>query len=86
VILSRPRRGYAHLRARPRGALLTAINGFPSHWYSGLVATPAAADPTRSIQGIMTGIGFLGGGVIIKDGFNMCGISTAACRASSRNA
>jgi putative Mg2+ transporter-C (MgtC) family protein len=59
-------------------ALLTAINGFPSHWYGGLVATPAAADPTRSIQGIMTGIGFLGAGVIIKDGFTIRGISTAA--------
>jgi len=58
--------------------LLTAINGFPSHWYGGLSATPAAADPTRSIQGIMTGIGFLGAGVIIKDGFTIRGISTAA--------
>jgi len=59
-------------------ALLTAINGFPAHWYGGLVATPAAADPTRAIQGIMTGIGFLGAGVIIKDGFTIRGISTAA--------
>jgi putative Mg2+ transporter-C (MgtC) family protein len=59
-------------------ALLTAINGFPAHWYGGLVATPAAADPTRSIQGIMTGIGFLGAGVIIKDGFTIRGISASA--------
>ncbi|HXY58057.1 MAG TPA: MgtC/SapB family protein [Methylocystis sp.] len=58
--------------------LLTAINGFPGHWYGGLVTTPAAADPTRSIQGIMTGIGFLGAGVIIKDGFTIRGVSTAA--------
>jgi putative Mg2+ transporter-C (MgtC) family protein len=58
--------------------LLTAINGYPGHWYGGLAATPAAADPTRSIQGIMTGIGFLGAGVIIKDGFTIRGISTAA--------
>jgi len=58
--------------------LLTAINGFPGHWFGGLVATPAAADPTRSIQGIMTGIGFLGAGVIIKDGFTIRGVSTAA--------
>lgn len=58
--------------------LLTAINGFPAHWYGGLTATPAAADPTRAIQGIVTGIGFLGAGVIIKDGFTIRGISTAA--------
>jgi len=58
--------------------LLTAINGFPGHWYGGLAATPAVADPTRAIQGIMTGIGFLGAGVIIKDGFTIRGISTAA--------
>lgn len=58
--------------------LLTAINGFPSHWYGGLSATPAVSDPTRAIQGIVTGIGFLGAGVIIKDGFTIRGISTAA--------
>ena len=58
--------------------MLTAINGFPAHWYGGLVATPATADPTRAIQGVMTGIGFLGAGVIMKDGFTIRGLSTAA--------
>ncbi|MBI5261048.1 MAG: MgtC/SapB family protein [Bradyrhizobium sp.] len=58
--------------------LLTAINGFPAHWYGGMAPTPSAADPTRVIQGIMTGIGFLGAGVIIKDGFAIRGVSTAA--------
>lgn len=58
--------------------LLTAINGFPSNWYGGMAATPTTADPTRVIQGLMTGIGFLGAGVIIKDGFTIRGVSTAA--------
>lgn len=36
------------------------------------------ADPSRMAQGIMTGIGFLGAGVIIKDGFSVRGLTTAA--------
>jgi putative Mg2+ transporter-C (MgtC) family protein len=35
-------------------------------------------DPTRLAQGIMTGIGFLGGGVIIKEHFTVRGLTTAA--------
>ncbi len=36
------------------------------------------ADPTRMAQGIMTGIGFLGAGVIFKEGLNVRGLTTAA--------
>ena len=35
-------------------------------------------DPTRVIQGIVTGVGFLGAGVIMKDGFSISGLTTAA--------
>ncbi len=35
-------------------------------------------DPTRMAQGIMTGIGFLGAGVIVKEGMNVRGLTTAA--------
>jgi putative Mg2+ transporter-C (MgtC) family protein len=35
-------------------------------------------DPTRMAQGIMTGIGFLGAGAIIKEGFAVRGLTTAA--------
>jgi putative Mg2+ transporter-C (MgtC) family protein len=38
----------------------------------------AAIDPTRMAQGIMTGIGFLGAGVIMKDGLSVRGLTTAA--------
>ncbi len=58
--------------------MLTAINGYPANWYGGLAAVPSVADPTRTIQGIMTGIGFLGAGVIMKEGFTIRGLSTAA--------
>ncbi|MBI3445067.1 MAG: MgtC/SapB family protein, partial [Magnetospirillum sp.] len=59
-------------------AALTVVNGYPGMWYAGLSDTPGVADPTRAIQGIMTGIGFLGAGVIMKEGFSIRGLSTAA--------
>lgn len=58
--------------------VLTVINAYPSHWFGGLSTPPTAADPTRVIQGIMTGIGFLGAGVIMKEGLSIRGLSTAA--------
>lgn len=38
----------------------------------------AFLDPTRMAQGIMTGIGFLGAGAIVKDGLAIRGLTTAA--------
>lgn len=35
-------------------------------------------DPTRMAQGIMTGIGFLGAGAILKEGLTIRGLTTAA--------
>jgi putative Mg2+ transporter-C (MgtC) family protein len=35
-------------------------------------------DPTRMAQGIMTGVGFLGAGVIMKERFTIRGLTTAA--------
>ncbi len=59
-------------------AALTVITGFPGDWYGGQVMIGSGADPTRIIQGIVTGIGFLGAGVIMKEGFNISGLTTAA--------
>jgi hypothetical protein len=50
-------------------AALTVIAGYPGFWFGGQVATAANVDPTRVVQGIVTGIGFLGAGVIMKEGF-----------------
>lgn len=44
----------------------------------GLAPQVAFLDPTRMAQGIMTGIGFLGAGAIIKDGASIRGLTTAA--------
>ncbi|WP_347989430.1 MgtC/SapB family protein [Methylomonas sp. AM2-LC] len=57
---------------------ITVIVGFPHYWFGGLLALPTSADPTRVIQGIVTGIGFLGAGVIMKEGLNISGLTTAA--------
>jgi len=59
-------------------AALTIIAGYPNFWYGGHGATVALTDPTRVIQGVVTGIGFLGAGVIMRSGFNISGLTTAA--------
>jgi putative Mg2+ transporter-C (MgtC) family protein len=57
---------------------LTIIAGYPNSWYGGHGAAVALVDPTRVIQGVVTGIGFLGAGVIMRSGFNISGLTTAA--------
>jgi putative Mg2+ transporter-C (MgtC) family protein len=59
-------------------AALTVLAGYPSFWYGGQANAAVAGDPTRVIQGIVTGIGFLGAGVIMRDGLNISGLTTAA--------
>lgn len=59
-------------------AALTVLAGYPTFWYGGQIATYVGADPTRIIQGIVTGIGFLGAGVIMREGMNISGLTTAA--------
>ncbi len=44
----------------------------------GASAGDALAGPQRVAQGVMTGIGFLGGGVIFKQGLTVRGLTTAA--------
>ncbi len=58
-------------------AALTILAGYPEFWYGGH-AGMATGDPTRIIQGVVTGIGFLGAGVIMREGFNISGLTTAA--------
>ncbi|MGB4101936.1 MAG: MgtC/SapB family protein [Alphaproteobacteria bacterium] len=59
-------------------AALTVIAGYPSFWFGEHAPTIITNDPTRTIQGIVTGIGFLGAGIIMKDGMNISGLTTAA--------
>lgn len=59
-------------------AALTVVAGYPAYWFGGHATVAFTPDPTRTIQGIVTGVGFLGAGVIMKDGFNISGLTTAA--------
>jgi putative Mg2+ transporter-C (MgtC) family protein len=60
------------------GALMI-VTVHESLWFrSGESGVRAAIDPTRMAQGIMTGIGFLGAGVIMKEGLSVRGLTTAA--------
>jgi putative Mg2+ transporter-C (MgtC) family protein len=59
-------------------AALTVFAGYPGYWFGGNSAGMASTDPTRVIQGIVTGVGFLGAGLIMKDGRNITGLTTAA--------
>ena len=56
---------------------LTVFVGQASFWYGGSV-DHIPADPTRVVQGVVTGIGFLGAGVIMKEGLSISGLNTAA--------
>src|SRR3712207_5156748 len=59
--------------------LLMLVTVYELHWMRKVVSTTSIVlDPTRMAQGIMTGIGFLGAGAIIKEGFSVRGLTTAA--------
>jgi putative Mg2+ transporter-C (MgtC) family protein len=58
--------------------LLMFITAFEGHWFPRDAAARVVLDPTRMAQGIMTGIGFVGAGAIIKEGFTVRGLTTAA--------
>jgi putative Mg2+ transporter-C (MgtC) family protein len=49
-----------------------------SGWHAIGFNGPTPSDPSRVVQGIVTGVGFLGAGVIVKDGFTVRGLTTAA--------
>lgn len=60
-------------------ALLMLVTTWQEHWLGSNVSLDTIrTDPTRMAQGIMTGIGFLGAGVIFKEGPSVRGLTTAA--------
>lgn len=58
-------------------ALLMLVTVYQAEWMVGVSDEVIRTDPTRMAQGIMTGIGFLGAGVIYKEGFSVRGLTTA---------
>ncbi|MCH8617800.1 MgtC/SapB family protein [Undibacterium sp. TS12] len=59
-------------------AALVVIAGYPDFWFGARALMPVNLDPSRTIQGVVTGIGFLGAGVIMREGFTISGLTTAA--------
>ena len=59
-------------------AILMIVTVYQSQWMTLLEHDAIRTDPTRMAQGIMTGIGFLGAGVIFKEGLTVRGLTTAA--------
>jgi putative Mg2+ transporter-C (MgtC) family protein len=59
-------------------ALLMIVTVYQGHWMHAIPLGGIQTDPTRMAQGIMTGIGFLGAGVIFKEGLTVRGLTTAA--------
>jgi len=59
-------------------ALLMLVTVYESQWFVPHGTSRVVVDPTRMAQGIMTGIGFLGAGVIMKEGLAVRGLTTAA--------
>jgi putative Mg2+ transporter-C (MgtC) family protein len=57
---------------------LMLVTLYQDHWFPAAFSARVALDPTRMAQGIMTGIGFLGAGVIFKEGLTVRGLTTAA--------
>jgi putative Mg2+ transporter-C (MgtC) family protein len=58
-------------------SLLMLLTLYQALWFPSQGDT-VRIDPTRMAQGIMTGIGFLGAGVIFKEGLTVRGLTTAA--------
>lgn len=59
-------------------AVLMIVTVYQGEWMTAAPLDTIRTDPTRMAQGIMTGIGFLGAGVIFKEGLTVRGLTTAA--------
>lgn len=59
-------------------SLLMLVTLYQWKWLPGVPLDTVKTDPTRMAQGIMTGIGFLGAGVIYKESYSVRGLTTAA--------
>jgi putative Mg2+ transporter-C (MgtC) family protein len=73
----RPAGFRTHALVCTASSLLMLVTAYETHWVLG-PPDSIRLDPTRMAQGIMTGIGFLGAGVIVKEGPSVRGLTTAA--------
>ena len=64
-----------HLLVSLGSAIFTVVSAYG---FTGFLHSGYGLDPTRISAQIVTGIGFLGAGAIIRDGMNVRGLTTAA--------
>jgi len=74
----RPAGFRTHTLVCTASALLMLLTVYQWQLLKGAPLETVRVDPTRMAQGIMTGIGFLGAGVIMKEGLTVRGLTTAA--------
>jgi len=74
----RPAGFRTHTLVCTASSLLMQLTLFQWEMVAGMPLETVRIDPTRMAQGIMTGIGFLGAGVVLKDGLTVRGLTTAA--------
>jgi putative Mg2+ transporter-C (MgtC) family protein len=67
-----------HLLVSLGSALFTIVSAYGFHAFLESGASVVRADPTRVAAQIVTGIGFLGAGAIIREGLSVRGLTTAA--------
>ncbi len=67
-----------HLLVSLGSALFTIVGAYGFHAFLNSGANVVRVDPTRIAAQIVTGIGFLGAGAIIRHGFSVRGLTTAA--------
>jgi putative Mg2+ transporter-C (MgtC) family protein len=67
-----------HLLVALGSALFTIVGAYGFHAFLDSGQAVVRADPTRVAAQIVTGIGFLGAGAIIRQGFSVRGLTTAA--------
>jgi len=67
-----------HLLVSLGSALFTIVSAYGFHAFLTHGGTVVRADPTRIAAQIVTGIGFLGAGAIIREGLSVRGLTTAA--------
>jgi putative Mg2+ transporter-C (MgtC) family protein len=74
----RPAGFRTHILVCTASTLLMMLTIFQLELIPNIPLEVLRSDPTRMAQGIMTGIGFLGAGVIVREGLTVRGLTTAA--------
>ena len=74
----RPAGFRTHTLVCTASSLLMLLTVFSGNLTTGIPIETLRIDPTRMAQGLMTGIGFLGAGVIVREGLTIRGLTTAA--------